>query len=146
MLMHRTELGLTPDQIQRLEVLAATHKRTTEELVPQVLRGVADLMAAASGEVDLDAARAAYDRLSRTGSEMLMTDLRIIKDARQTLTPEQRTRWDAMRDEMSVMMRMMGSMSMGRMGPMGPMSRPGGPMMPHRHHGAHHEGHAEHCR
>lgn len=148
MLLHRDELGLSPAQVQKLEVLAATHKRTTEAMMPQVLRGVADLMAAASGEVDLDAARAAYDRLSRTVSEMIMTDLQLMKDARQTLTPEQRTRWDAMRDEMGVMMRMMGTMMMGRMmmmGSLGPMSESmgpmGGPMMPHRHHGEHHMGH-----
>jgi hypothetical protein len=152
MLLHREELGLSAAQVQRLEVLAATHKRATEESMPRVLRGVADLMAASSGEIDIDAASAAYDRLSRTISEMLMTDLRLMKDARQTLTPEQQTRWDAMRDEMGVMRRMMGTMMMGMgmgmrpMGPMGPMGGPGGPMMPYRHHRGHNEGRGEHCR
>lgn len=154
MLMHRDELGLSPTQVQRLEVLAATRKRTEDEMMPQVLRGVADLMAAASGEVDLDAARKSYDRLSRTVSELLMADLRIKKDARETLTPEQRTRWDAMRDQMGEMMRMMGPMgsmgSMGHMGMMGQMGQPapmngqGDPVQPYP---PHHQGHhAERCR
>jgi hypothetical protein len=100
-------------------------------------------MAATSGEIDFDAGSAAYDRLSRTVSEVLMTDLQVMKDARQALTPEQRTRWDAMRDEMGVMKRMMGSMMMGSLGP---MRAPGKPMILHRHHREHHAGHPEPCR
>lgn len=95
-LAHREELGLTPDQVQRLEVIAATQKRTLEGLAPQAVRGVADLMEAATGEIDIDAARAAHDRLARVHSEMMVARLQSVKDAREVLTPGQRTRWDAL--------------------------------------------------
>lgn len=118
LLLHRESLALTPEQVQRLEVLAATQRRAVEQLMPEAMRAMADLMAAVSGEIDIDAARAAHDRLARVHSEMMVAGLQAMKDARQTLTPGQLTRWDAMIAQMGGMMRMMG--------PMGPMM---GPMM-----------------
>lgn len=114
MLVHREALALTPEQVQRLEVLVATQRRALEQLMPEAMRAMADLMAAVSGDIDVDAARAAHDRLARVHSEMMVATLQTMRDARQTLTPEQLTRWDAMIGQMGGMMRMMGPM----MGPM----------------------------
>jgi Spy/CpxP family protein refolding chaperone len=110
MLIHRESLGLTPEQVQRLEVLAATQRREMERLMPEAMKAMADLMAAASGEIDVKAARAAHDRMARIHSEMLVANLQAMKDARETLTPGQRTRWDAMLSQMGGMKGMMGSM------------------------------------
>lgn len=109
-LAYREQLGLTPDQVQRLEVLAATQKRALEELMPQAMRGLADLMAAVTGEIDIDAARSAHDRLARVHSEMMVAHLQAVKGARQTLTPEQQTRWDALTSMPGGMVRPMRSM------------------------------------
>lgn len=95
-LMHREMLGLTPAQVQRLEALAATERQAMERLRPEMMRASADLMEAARGDVDLERARAALDRLAQLHTEMIMVHLRAQKEARQVLTPEQRARLDAM--------------------------------------------------
>lgn len=57
-------------------------------------------MAASSGEIEVKASRAAFDRMEHVHSEMLGADLQATKNALQVLTPEQRTRWEAMLSEM----------------------------------------------
>lgn len=96
MLRHREALALSPEQIQRLEVITAMQRRALQELGPQAMRVRADLMAASTGEIDLDAAREAHERLARIHGEMMIVRLRAVKEARETLTPGQLTRWDAM--------------------------------------------------
>jgi Spy/CpxP family protein refolding chaperone len=118
MLMHRKDLGLSAAQVQRLEALAATQKQAMDRLMPQAMQAMSDLAAAASGEVNVEAARAAHDRLARIHTEMLVANLQALKEARQILTPEQRSRWDAMISQMGGMQRMMGSMMHGSDGTM----------------------------
>lgn len=112
MLMHAERLGLSEAQVRRLEALAAEQHRSMQRLMPQAMRATADLMEAASGDIDVDAARAAHDRLARVHSEMLVATLGAMKEARQVLTPEQRTRWDAMAARIGGMMHRMGPMMM----------------------------------
>lgn len=134
MLMHRTELGLSASQVQRLEALAATQRKAMDRLMPQAMQAMNDLVAAASGEVNVEAARAAHDRMARIHSEMLVANLQALKEARQVLTPEQRTRWDDMVARMGGMKQMMGPMMMGSMMPgAGGMMQPRGQNQPERH-------------
>jgi Spy/CpxP family protein refolding chaperone len=126
MLMHREPLGLGEAQVRRLEALAAEQLQNMQRLVPQAMRAMADLMEAASGDIDVDAARAAHDRMARVHSEMLGATLGAMKEARQVLTPEQRTRWDAMAARMGGMMHMLGPMMMG---PLMGHPREGGELM-----------------
>jgi Spy/CpxP family protein refolding chaperone len=115
MLMHRTKLGLSATQVQRLEALAATQKQAMDRLMPQAMEAMNDLVAASSGEVNVEAARAAHDRMARIHSEMLVANLQALKEARQVLTPEQRARWDEMVTRMGGMKQMLGPMMMGPM-------------------------------
>lgn len=122
MVSQRTELGLSSTQVQRLDSLAAMQQRSMQRLMPQMMRGMADLMEATSGDIDVTAARAAHDRVAKIHSDMLVSRLEAMKAARAVLTPAQRTRWQAMAAQHGGMMgMMMGGMMMHHAG-----SCPGG--------------------
>lgn len=129
MLMHREDLGLTAAQVKRLEAISATQKQAMDRLMPQAMQAMKDMVTAASGEVNVEAARAAHDRMARIHTEMLVANLQALKEARQVLTPAQRTRWDALVEQMGGMQRMMGPMMMGPMTP-----GADGMMQPHGQH------------
>jgi|GEM_PF-3121559 len=116
MLAQREALGLTDVQVQRLELLAAGQEQSMRQLMPQAMRAMADLMEAATGSIDVESARTAHDRMARVHGDMLVANLEALKEARGLLTPDQRTRWDALVAEMGGMMRMVGPMMMGPMG------------------------------
>lgn len=128
-LRHREALGLTDEQVKRLEALAAAQEKALQPEGPERLRALADLWQAASGDVNLDAARAALERLSRLQNDAVLARLRARKEARDVLTPEQRTKLDALMRPAPArgaphpgMRRPHGP----RMGPMGPWMRPRG--------------------
>lgn len=122
MVSQRTELGLNNTQVQHLDSLAIMQTRSMQRFMPQVMRGMADLMEAGSGDIDVNAARAAHNRIAAAHSDMLVANLQAMKDARQVLTPGQRKNWDAMIAQCGGVMGMM----MGTMGAM---------MMHHGQHG-----------
>lgn len=95
-LRHREALGLTDEQVKRLEALAQAQEKALQPQGPDRLRALADLWQAASGDVNLDAARAALERLSRLHNDAVLARLRARKEARDVLTPEQRTKLDAL--------------------------------------------------
>ena len=96
MLNNRQELQLTNAQVARLDSLAAIQERSMERFTPLMMRGMAELTEASTGNIDVNAARAAHNRIAAAHGDMLVTNLEAAKAARETLTPEQRTRWDAL--------------------------------------------------
>lgn len=122
LLRQREHLELTETQVERLEALAASGREAMRERMAEMMRAHADLMDATAGDIDLDAARTALERSSRVHTEMVLARLRARQEARQVLTPEQRTRVDAMAG--STGMQGMGSgMGMHRMMGVCPMMR-----------------------
>lgn len=96
LLRHREALALTDEQVKRLEALAEAQQKALQPVGPDRLRALADLWQATSGDVNLDAARAALERLSRLQNDAVLARLRARKEARDVLTPEQRTKLDTM--------------------------------------------------
>ncbi len=95
MLQHRTQLDLTDAQVQRLETIAATERREMQRLAPELMRAHADYVEATAGDMDLDRAHQAMRRMTELHTDMMMARLRARQQARQLLSPEQRTRFDA---------------------------------------------------
>jgi hypothetical protein len=95
----RAQLGLTDDQVKRLEALrdAAPPKPNTADM----LRARADLMEATQGDGNLTAARAALDKMSRLRTEQMLTGLKARQDARAVLTSAQKTKLDGMRQQLA---------------------------------------------
>lgn len=110
MLNNRQELKLTNAQVARLDSLAAIQERSMERFTPLVMRGMAELTEASTGNIDVNAARAAHNRIAAAHGDMLVTNLEAAKSARETLTPEQRTRWDALLAQNGGPLGMMGMM------------------------------------
>lgn len=136
LLQHRESLGLSAAQVSQLETL---NTRTSESVMPhmqpamQAHSAAAEILRAdapdfAAYEAGL---REAADHMVRTHVEMA----RVAVEARQVLTPEQRTRLDTMRDGMmqGMQQRMMQS---GQGGMMQGMQMGGGMMMPCMSRGA----------
>lgn len=89
------QLDLTDDQVKKIEALrgAARPQRNEADL----LRARADLMEATKGDVNLDKARAAFDRMARVNTDQQIARLKAQQDIRNVLTPAQRAKMDAMR-------------------------------------------------
>lgn len=129
LLQHREALGLSADQVSKLEALAAGDRKAAQQQVPARMRAHADLVEATAGEINLETARAALDRLARLQADGHFAHLRSLKEARQLLTPEQRSKVDAMAGPMGhhrmmhgprIMMMRRGGMRGGMMrGPLG---------------------------
>lgn len=89
----REQLELTDDQVKRLEALQAV--APPEPKVSDRMRAEADLMDATKGDVNLEKARAAFERMSRLRVDEQLAELKVRQDARNVLTPAQKTKFDA---------------------------------------------------
>jgi Spy/CpxP family protein refolding chaperone len=97
LLRARAALELTPEQVTRLEALAATQRRTLAVTPGAQLRLRADLMDAMAGDGNPQAARAALDQISAAQNERIVAQMRARQEARAVLTDAQRSRVDAVR-------------------------------------------------
>lgn len=93
MLRMRQQLQLTDDQVTKLEALRSAPR--PEVNAADMLRARADLMDATKGDVNTDKARAAFDRMAKIRTDVQIAQLRARQDARNVLTPAQRTRMDS---------------------------------------------------
>lgn len=122
----RADLGLTDEQVGRLERLATAQNATLTGSPGDVLRARADLADAMKGEGDAAALKRAMDRLHQLRSDRALARLKARQDARAILTADQRAKADAMRNAMRRGggmrggMRGMRGMRGGRGGAMGP--------------------------
>lgn len=114
LLAARSALGLAPEQVSRLEALAAAQGRAMPGNPGDGLRARADLMDAMKGEGDAGALRKAMDRMHQLRTERALAMLKARQDARAVLTAEQRAKADAFRANR----RMQGGMRGGRRGEM----------------------------
>ncbi|MEO7520857.1 MAG: Spy/CpxP family protein refolding chaperone [Gemmatimonas sp.] len=92
----RQQLGLSDDQVRRLEALRANTGVPRNEA--DMMRAQADLMDATRGDVNLNGARAALERINRIRVEEELAAIKSRQNMRDVLTPEQKTRLDTMRD------------------------------------------------
>ncbi len=90
----RAQLELTDDQVKKLEALQSTPQPTLNEA--DMLRARADLMDATKGDVSLEKARAALDRMARVQTDVQIAQLKSRQDLRNVLTVPQRAQFDAM--------------------------------------------------
>jgi len=118
MLRMRQQLELTDDQVTKLEALRNAPRPAVNEA--DMLRARADLMDATKGDVNTEKARAAFDRMAKIRTDVQVAQLRARQDARNVLTPAQRTRMDTFA----------GNMRAGRGAAM--RGRPGGARSPQR--------------
>lgn len=122
LLRMREQLELTDEQVTRLEALRAAPRPSMNQA--DMLRAQADLMDATNGDINTDKARAAFDRMAKMRTDVQISQLRARQDARNVLTPSQRTKLDAFganRRARGGAMRARGQMR----GPRGPQMRGG---------------------
>jgi len=100
LIRQRERLGLTDAEVQRLEQIAAATRQAMRRYMADLMRAHADLLEATGGDIQLEAARAALDRMARLHTEIAMAQLRAARDARQVLSPEQRARLEALGEPM----------------------------------------------
>jgi Spy/CpxP family protein refolding chaperone len=124
----REALGLSADQVARLEALAAAQTRANPGNPGDMLRARADLMDAMKGEGDAAALRRAMDRAHQLRTERALATLKARQDARAILTADQRSRADALRQTRR--MRGQGRVWGGRRGMAPGMRRGGAPRTP----------------
>ena len=131
LLRMRQQLELTDDQVKKLEALQTA---PMPQMNPaDMMRARADLMDATRGDVNLEMARAAFDKMSRLRTDQQLAHLKVRRDVRNVLTSAQRAKVDAfqqnmqgrMRGEMRGRMRGLGPGVQG-MGHRGRMIQPGG--------------------
>lgn len=130
LLQHRESLGLSAAQASQLETL---NTRTSESVMPH-MQPAMQAHSAAAEILRADAPDfAAYEaRLRESADHMVRAHVemaRVAVEARQVLTPEQRTRLDTMRDGMMQGMHQR-MMQTGQGGMMQGMQMGGGMMMP----------------
>ena len=118
-LKHRSELGLTDAQAQRLQALRDGAKQSHMQAMQRMQALHREIAEASKGERFNEAAvRAAFDRMGDLHTEMGVAMLRTRQEARQVLTPEQRNKLEQMGSGMmgmGGMMRMHGMMGGGMM-------------------------------
>ncbi len=114
-LRHRQELGLTEQQVQRLQALE-TASPTQSQMMERMQTVHRQIRQVTEGErFDEAAVRAAFDRMGDLHTEMGVAMLRTQHEVRQILTPAQRTKLE----ELGVgTMGMQGMMHGGMMGGM----------------------------
>ena len=98
LLRARTQLGLTAEQVTRLEVLAAAPAPKSN--ASDMMRARADLLDATQGDGNLAGARAALDKLSRLRNDQLLAWIKTQQEVRAVLTPTQRAKVDNMRRQL----------------------------------------------
>lgn len=91
----RSSLNLSDEQVQRLETLQKAGSPSLNRA--DMLRAQADLLEATRGEVNLAAARKAMDRMSSLRNDQAIAALKARQDARAVLTPDQKARYDNLR-------------------------------------------------
>jgi hypothetical protein len=97
LLAARTQLGLSDEQVKRLESLATQQAVALAPAPGDMLRARADLMDAMKGEGDAAALKRAMDKAHQLRTERAVAMLKARQDARAILTADQRTKADAMR-------------------------------------------------
>jgi len=101
LLRQRERLALTPEQVTRLETLAAAQQKALAPVSQaQQLRLRADLLDATSATGNPQAARAVLDKMSAQRNERIVAGLRAHQEARAVLTDAQRTQVEGMRTTM----------------------------------------------
>ncbi|MGV3709583.1 MAG: Spy/CpxP family protein refolding chaperone [Gemmatimonas sp.] len=133
-LAQREKLGLTDDQVNRLEALKTSF--ASKEIAPAEMQKLREELATASrGEANIEAARAALARMSAAQNEVVIARLVAHNEARAVLNADQQAQLDAA--EARRPGAMMGAAgfgaggSAGRGGPGGPGARGrGGPPAP----------------
>lgn len=138
-LEHRKELGLTADQVQRLEALQKSAQPVHMQMMGQMQAIHQEIAQAISGErFDEAAARAAFERMGPLHTEMGLSMLRAQHQTQQILTAAQRARLQELgggRMGMQGMMGMMKDCPMMQGGMMGGgrMNQGQGGSMQHHH-------------
>lgn len=115
----RQQLALTDDQVKRLEALASSQQTSLRPDRAAQLRARADFIDAQQKD-NLDAERAALDKIARLRTDAVMARLKARKDVKDVLTAEQRAKLRARFAGFAAQRR--GAMLRGR------MARPGGRM------------------
>lgn len=98
LLRMRGQLDLTDDQVKKLEALQATPRAQRNQ--SDMLRAQADLMDATKGDVNIEKARAAFDRMARIRTDAQLAQLKTRQDVRGVLTQTQRAKFDAFASSM----------------------------------------------
>ena len=91
----REQLELSDEQVTKLDALQSAARPQPNQA--DMLRAQADLMDATKGDVNVEKARGAFERMARLRTDVQVSQLKLRQDARNVLTPAQRTKADAMR-------------------------------------------------
>ncbi|MBL0171669.1 MAG: Spy/CpxP family protein refolding chaperone [Gemmatimonadaceae bacterium] len=94
LLRMREQLELTDEQVKKLETLQSIPRPQRNEA--DMLRARADLMDATKGDINLEKARAAFDRMARVRTDEQLAQLKSRQELRGVLNPAQRAKLDAM--------------------------------------------------
>ena len=93
-LVQREKLGLTDDQVARLEALKTSF--ASKEMPPADMAKLREELASASrGEANLSAARAALNKINEAQNEVVLTRLKAHNEARAVLNADQQATFDA---------------------------------------------------
>jgi Spy/CpxP family protein refolding chaperone len=101
----RTQLGLTSDQVARLQALGGSQTGALKPHSADRLRARADLMDATQ-KGDMNAAHAALDRIAKMRSDEAFDRLKASHDAAAVLTPDQKAKLHQFRGAARGQMRM----------------------------------------
>jgi Spy/CpxP family protein refolding chaperone len=97
MLHHRSELGLSPEQVSRLETLRGEFSRDAIRRDAEIRIAELDLAALLEQEpVDLAKVEPKVREVSQLRDDLRIARLRVIEQGKAVLTPEQRTRLQTM--------------------------------------------------
>ena len=102
MIRMRQQLDLTDDQVKRLEAMRGASAPAMNP--SERLRARADLMDATRGDINMEKARAAFDRMAKARTDGQLGRLKLQQDARNVLTAPQRAKVDAMRGQKAARM------------------------------------------
>ncbi len=101
MLDHRSELGLTPEQVSRLEALRGEFARDAIRRDADIRIAEMDLVALLDQEpLDLAQVEAKVREVAQLRAELRIAQLRAIEQGKTLLTAEQRTRLQALLSSM----------------------------------------------
>jgi Spy/CpxP family protein refolding chaperone len=93
MLHHRSELGLTPEQVTRLEALRGEFSREAIRRTADIRIGELDLATLLEQEpTDLSKVETKVREVAQLRADLRIARLRAIEQGKATLTPDQRTR------------------------------------------------------
>jgi Spy/CpxP family protein refolding chaperone len=93
MLDHRTELGLTPEQVSRLETLRNTFAKESIKRDADIRVGEMDLAALLEQDpLEMPKVEAKIQELAKLRADLRVARLRTLEQGKAVLTPEQRTK------------------------------------------------------